>query len=178
MVACIPKKHRAAFNFTTFLHETVLILLFSQDHNVFLLFDIAQVKSRFTRESLVTSVSLVHLTVACVPLQHRAAFKMRPFLHESVFILLFIDSDNVFLHLDIAQTKTRFTQEPLVTTVSSVNLKVACEKHRAAFIEVLPPRERLHPPLHTRSQCVSSTLSSPRAKHASRGNRLSQMFLW
>ena len=65
-------------------------------------------------------------------MQHRAAFKMRSFLHESVFILLFIDSDNVSLHLDIAQVKTHFTQEPLVTTVSSVNLSGMCEKHRAA----------------------------------------------
>ena len=39
--------------------------------------------------------------------------------------------------------------------------------------EVLPPRECLLSPNHERSQCVSSTLSTPRAKHASRGNRLS-----
>ena len=117
-VACVPKKHRAEVNLRTFLHETVFILLFSQNHNVFLLFDIAQVKSRFTRESLVTNVSLVHLTVACVPVQHRAASNLMSFRHESIFILLFTESHNGFLLFDIALVRAPFTRQSLVTNVS------------------------------------------------------------
>ena len=117
-VACVPEKHHDAFNLRSFLHEKVFILLFSQDHNVFLLFDIAQVKSRFTRESLVTNVSLVHLTVACVPVQHRAASNLMSFRHESVFILLFTESHNGFLLFDIALVRAPFTRQSLATNVS------------------------------------------------------------
>ena len=72
--------------------QDCLHLLFGQDHNIFLLFDIAQVKSRFTRDPLVTNAFWVSLTVACVPGRHRAAFNLRSFLHKSDFILLFISS--------------------------------------------------------------------------------------
>ena len=115
--------------------HSVFILLFIEGHNVFLHFDIAQVKTRFTWESLVTNVSSINLTVACVLEKHRAAFNLRSFLHESVFVLLFVEGHNVFLHFDIAQVKTRFTWESLVTNVSSMNLTVACvpEKHYDAF---------------------------------------------
>ena len=122
--ACVPEKHSAAFNLRSFLHESVFILLFIESNNVFLHFGIVLVKTRFTREPLVLTVSLVNLTVACAPEKHRAAFNLKSFLHESVFILLFIEGPDVFLHFDIAQVKTRFTQEPLVTTASSVTLTV------------------------------------------------------
>ena len=117
-LACVPEKHRAAFNLRSFLHESIFILLSIESHNVFIHFDIAQVKSRFTREPLVTTASSVTLTVACVPEKHRAAFNLRSFLHESIFILLSIERHNVFIHFDIAQVKSRFTRESLVTNVS------------------------------------------------------------
>ena len=107
-----------SFHVRSFLKETVFILRFVEGHNVFLHFDIDQVKSRFTREPLVTTVSLLNLTVACVPEKHSAAFNLRSFLHESNFILLSIERHNVFIHFDIAQVKSRFTGESLVTNVS------------------------------------------------------------
>ena len=85
-----------SFHVRSFLKETVFILLFNESHNVFLHFDIAKVKTRFTREPLVTTVSLLNLTVACVPEKHRAALNLRSFLHESVFTLLVIEGHNVF----------------------------------------------------------------------------------
>ena len=75
-MACVAVKQRVAFN---------LILLFIEGDNVFLHFDIAQAKTRFTREALVTNV-VVNLTVACVPVKHRAALNLRSFLHESVLM--------------------------------------------------------------------------------------------
>ena len=102
----------------------------------FVHFEIAQVKTRFTRSRLVTNVSLVNLTVACVPVKHQAALHLRHFLHESVFTLLVIEGHNVFPHFDIALVKTRFTRESLATKVPLVNLTVACVpvKHRARSI--------------------------------------------
>ena len=184
-VACVPEKHRAAFNLRSFLHEIVFILLFIEGHNVFLHFDIVLVKAGLALEPLITTVSSVDLTVARVPEKHRAAFNLRSFLHESVFtstsfnlrsflhervfILLFIESHDVLLHYNIAQVKTRFTREP--TNVSLVNLTLACvpEKHRAAF--------NLRSFLQ-KTTMTFSTLTSPKSKHASRENHLSQMFLW
>ena len=125
-VARVPAKHRAAFNLRSYVHESVFILLFIESHSVFLHFDIAQVKTRFTREPLVTTVSLVNLTVACVPEKQRAAFNLRSFLHEIVFILLFIEGHNVFLHFDIVLVKAGLALEPLVTNISLVNRTVAC----------------------------------------------------
>ena len=93
---------------------------------VVLHFDIALVTTRFTRESLVTNVSLVHLTVPCVPEKLRDAFNLRSFLHECFFILLFIEGHNMFQHFDIAGVRARFTRESLVTNVSLENLTVAC----------------------------------------------------
>ena len=209
--------------------------------NVFLLFDIAQVKSRFTRESLVTNVSLVHhggmcpcatpcrvqnevlpprqrlhlslhsrsqclstltspwskhasrgnrfvtnvflvnLTVACVPVKHCATFSLRSFLHESVFILLFVEGHNIFRYFDIDLVKARFKREPLVTTVSSVNLTVARvpEKHRAAFnlrsflhesVIILLFIEGHNVFLHFDIALVET--------RCTRGSRWSGMFLW
>ena len=124
-------QHRAAFKMRSFLHESVFILLFIDSDNVSLHLDIAQVKTHFTQEPLVTTVSSVNLTVACV--RNTVPRSLRSFLHESVFTLLFLHC-SVSLHFDIALVRTRFTREPLVTTVSSVNLTLACvpEKHRAA----------------------------------------------
>ena len=92
---------------------------------VVLHFDIALVTTRFTRESLVTTVSVVNLTVACVPEKLRDAFNLRSFLHECVSILLFIEGHNVFQHFDIAVVRVRFTRESLVMNVSLENLTVA-----------------------------------------------------
>ena len=78
----------------------------------------ALVKTRCMREPLVTTVALLNLTLACVPVKHRAAFNLRSFLRESVFILLFIEGNNDVLHFDITQVKKRFTRDPLVTNVS------------------------------------------------------------
>ena len=77
-------------------------------------------------------------------------FNLWSFLHESVFIILLIEGHNVFLDFDIAQTKTRYTRQPLVTNVSVVNLTVACvpAKQCDVLFEVLPPRECVHPFLH------------------------------
>ena len=145
----------------SFLHESVFTLLFLHC-SVSLHFDIAQVQTRFTREPLVTKVSLVNLTVACVPEKHRAAFNLRSFLHENVFILLFIEGHNVIRLL-----------QPLVTNVSLVSLTVACVpgRHRAAF--------NLRSFLHKSDFILLfiSTLTSPRSKHASRGICLSRMLL-
>ena len=120
-------------------------------HDVFLHFGIAKVKTRFTREPLVTTVSLVNHTVACVPAKHRAAFNLRSYVYESVFILLFTESHNEVLHFDITQVKKRFSRDALVTNASFENLTLTCvpERHRAAFqFMVLPPRECLHHPPH------------------------------
>ena len=117
-MACVPEKHRVAFNLRSFLHEIVFILLFIEGHNVFLHFDIVLVKAGLALEPLVTTVSSVNLTVARVPEKHRAAFNLRSFLHESVSILLSIERHNVFIHFDIALVKSRFTRESLVTNVS------------------------------------------------------------
>ena len=111
-------QHRAAFKMRSFLHESVFILLFIDSDNVFLHLDIAQVKTRFTRESLVTTVSSVNLTLACVPEKHRAASNLMSFRHESVFILLFTESHNGFLLFDIALVRAPFTRQSLVTNVS------------------------------------------------------------
>ena len=91
-LACVPVKHRAAFNLRSFLQESVFILFFIEGNNDVLHFDITQIKKRFTREPLVTNVSVLksHVTV-CVPEEHRAAFNLRYFLHEDVFILLFVE---------------------------------------------------------------------------------------
>ena len=134
-VACVPKKHRAAVNLRTVLHKNVFILICIEGHNVFLHFDIAQVKTRFTREPLVTNVSWVELTVACVPVKYRVAFNLRSFLHESVFFLHIMKGNNDVLHFDITQVKKRFTRDPLVTNAFWVSLTVACVpgRHRAAF---------------------------------------------
>ena len=121
-VACVPGRHQAAFNLSSFLYECVFILLFTESHFVLLHADIVLLKANFTRETLVTNASLLNLTVACVPLKHRAAFNLRSFLQESVFILFFIEGNNNVLHFDITQIKKRFTREPLVTNVSLVNL--------------------------------------------------------
>ena len=165
----MPVQHRAALNLRSFLHENVFILPFVEGHNVFLHFDIDQVKTRFTREPLAATVPLVNLTVACVPKKHRVEVNLRSLLQENVFILPFIAGHNDVLHFDIAQVKTRFTREPLVTTVSSVNLTLACVpvKHRAAFIL----RSFLHENVFI--LLFISTLTSPRSKHASRGSLLS-----
>ena len=80
-----------AFNWRSFLHENVFILLFIEGNNDVLHFDITQVKKRFSRDALVTNASLVNRTVACVPVKHRAAFNLRSFLHENVFILPFVE---------------------------------------------------------------------------------------
>ena len=102
----VPEEHRVAFNLRYFLHESVFILLFIEGHNVFLHFGIAQVKTRFTREPRVTSVSLVNLTVVCLTEKHRAAFNLRSFLHEDVFIPLFTEGHIVCLHFDIWSKQT------------------------------------------------------------------------
>ena len=125
-VACVPVKHQAALNLRSFLHGSVFTLLAIEGHNVFPHFNNALVKARFTRESLVTNVPLGNLTVACAPEKNRAAFSLRSFLHENVFILLFIESHGVLLHFDIALVKTRCMREPLVTTVALLNLTAAC----------------------------------------------------
>ena len=101
-VACVPEKHRAAFSLRSFLHERIFILLSIKRHNLLIHLDIAPIKSRFTREPLVTNVSWVNLTVACVPERHRGVFNLRSSRHENVFTLLFNESHNVFLHFDIA----------------------------------------------------------------------------
>ena len=95
-VARVPEKHRAAFSLRSFLHERIFILLSIKRHNLLIHLDIAPIKSRFTREPLVTNVSWVNLTVACVPARHRGVFNLRYFLHKSVLILLFIEGHNVF----------------------------------------------------------------------------------
>ena len=107
------------------LHGSVFILLFIEGHTVSLHLDIALVKARFAHESLVSIVSSVNVTLACVPEEHRGAFNLRSFLHESVFILLFTKGRNSLLHFDTAQVKARFTRESLVTNFSLVNLTVA-----------------------------------------------------
>ena len=188
-------RHHAAFNLRSFLHESVFILLFIEGHSVFLHFDTAHLRTRFTREPLVTKVSWENLTVASIPVKHSAAFNLQTFLHESVFfILLFIEGHKVFLHLGIAQVKTRSRWEPLVTTLSVVNLTVALSDTVIVQSGVLPPRECLHPHLHRSMSGPSSrrlssssssmkvtmsfsTLTSPRSKHASRGSRWSRLFL-
>ena len=68
------------------------MILFIESHDVLLHFDIALVKTRCTREPLVTTVALLNLTVARVPEKHRAAFNLDPLSHENVFILLFIST--------------------------------------------------------------------------------------
>ena len=93
-------------------------------------FDIAQVKKRFTRDPLVTNVSVLKSHV------HRAAFNLRSFSTRVSSSFFFIEGHDVFFHFDIAQVKTNFTREPLVTKVPLVNLTVACVpvQHRARSI--------------------------------------------
>ena len=91
-VACVPQKHQAAFNLSSFLYESVFILLFTESHFVLLHADIVLLKANFTRETLVTNASLVNLTLTCVPERHRDEFNLRSYLHESIFTLLFLHS--------------------------------------------------------------------------------------
>ena len=114
-VACVPVKHCATFSMRSFLHESVFILLFIEGHNVFLHFDIAQVKTRFTAGAACHDCFFGKSQ--CVPEKHRVAFSLRSFLHESVFILLFIEGHNIFRYFDIDLVKARFTQVALVTNI-------------------------------------------------------------
>ena len=91
-VTHVPVKHRAVFNSDLpreYLHPPL-----------HLHFDITQMKTRFTRQPLVTNVALVDLTVACVPVKYRAAFNLKSFLHENVCILPFVENHNVFHHFE------------------------------------------------------------------------------
>ena len=195
-MASVPAKQRAAFNLRSFVHKSVFILLCIERHNVFLHFDIAQIEARFTRESLVTNVSWENLTVASIPVKHRAAFNLKSFLHESVFILLFIEGHKVFLHSDIAKVKTRFTMGAAChDSFCGKSHGVMCLRNAVIVQSVfLPPRECLHPHLHRSMSGPSSrrlssssaslkvtisfsTLTSPRLKHASRRWHLSRLFL-
>ena len=134
-VACVPVKHRAAFNLRSFLHESVFILLSTESHNVFLHLAIALVQTRFTMGAA------CHDSF-CGKSHGAMCLKNTPHLHRSMSCpssrrlsssSASFNGHNVFLHFDIAQVKTRFTREPLVTNVCLV-LTVACaEKHRAAL---------------------------------------------
>ena len=72
------------------------MILFIESHDVLLHFDIALVKTRCTREPLVTTVAMLNLTVARVPEKHRAAFNLDPLPRECLHPPL-------HLHFDIAQ---------------------------------------------------------------------------
>ena len=111
-VACVAVEHRDEFNLRSFLHENVFILLFIST--------LTSPRSKHaSRGSLLsTNVSLVNLTLACVPEKHRAASNLMSFRHESVFILLFTESHNGFLLFDIALVRAPFTRQSLATNVS------------------------------------------------------------
>ena len=92
-----------------------------------------------------------------------------------VFILLFIDSHNLFLHFDVAQVKTRFMWEPLVTNVS------LGKSHNGMCLSETPcpSSKRTSSSVSSLKVTMSfSTLTSPKSKQTSRGSRLSRMFLW
>ena len=165
-------KHRAAFSLRSFLHENVFILLFIEGHNVFRPLCQRPGQNTLHAGTACHECSLVNLTVACVPVEHRDEFNLRSFLHENVFILLFIST------LTSPRSKHASRGSLLSTNVSLVNLTLhVSEKHRAASNLMSFRHESVFILLFTESHNGSLLFKPPWSEHPSRGSRLPLMFL-